>query len=196
MTMPRVPFLLMLICLSARGACGVDDALDAYIRNEMQARRIPGLTFAVIDDGRVRKRAYGRANLETDAPVRTDSIFELASITKPFTATAIMMLVEQGMVSLGDAIGKYLEQAPETWRGMTVRHLLTHTSGLPEHAFNDCMNTTTQQQFAAVVKASLLFPPGEAAQYSDPGYFLLGMIIEKVSGQKYADFFASLTRSR
>jgi D-alanyl-D-alanine carboxypeptidase len=188
MTCRRIPLFLVLICLSARGARGFGDQLDAYLAKEMQARRIPGLAFAVIDKGKVMKRAYGMANLETDTPVRTDSVFELASVTKPFTATAIMMLVEEGKIALDDAIARYLDHTPEAWRGMTVRHLLTHTAGLPEHAFNDCMDTSAQQQFDSVAKASQLFPPGEAFQYSDPGYFLLGMIIEKASGQKYGDF--------
>jgi CubicO group peptidase (beta-lactamase class C family) len=120
--------------------------------------------------------------------MRTDSVFELASVTKPFTATAIMMLVEEGRIALDNSIAGYLDHTPEPWRGITVRHLLTHTAGLPEHAFSDCMEITTQQQFDAVAKAPLLFPPGEAARYSDPGYFLLGMIIEKASGQTYRDF--------
>lgn len=188
MARSRMSLFLLLITSSTHAAHAFADELDTYLAQEMQARSIPGLALAISDKGKVTKRVYGMANLETDTPVRTDSVFELASVTKPFTATAIMMLVEEGKLALDDAVARYVDRTPDTWRGMTVRHLLTHTAGLPEHAFSDCMETSTKQQFDAVANASLLFPPGEAAQYSDPGYFLLGMIIEKASGQRYADF--------
>jgi D-alanyl-D-alanine carboxypeptidase len=188
MARSRISLLLLLIISVTPAAHAFADELGAYVAQEMQGRSIPGVAFAIVDKGKVTKRIYGMANLETDTPVRTDSVFELSSVTKPFTATAVMMLVEEGKLGLDDAVARYLDRTPDLWRGMTVRHLLTHTSGLPEHAFNDCMETSTQQQFDAVANASLLFPPGEAAQYSDPGYFLLGMIIEKASGQKYGDF--------
>src|SRR4030095_12074359 len=102
------------------------DQIDAYITREMQARRIPGVAIAVIEKGSViLKKAYGIANLETDTPVMTGSIFHTASVTKQFTAAAIMMLVEEGKVRLDDPIGAYINQAPEAWAKITARHLLT-----------------------------------------------------------------------
>jgi CubicO group peptidase (beta-lactamase class C family) len=105
------------------------EKIDRYITEQMQVRRIPGVAIAVVENGKmVLKKAYGTANLETDTPVKTNSIFELASITKPFTATAIMMLIERDKVKLDEPISTYIEQTPEAWKGIRVRHLLTHTA--------------------------------------------------------------------
>src|SRR5215470_19198605 len=105
------------------------DAIDDYIRGQMKARRIPGLALAVVRDGTVVKlQGYGVANLEHDVPVTPDTIFELASVTKQFTASAIMTLVEDGRLKLDDSITAHLVGCPETWKPITVRHLLTHTS--------------------------------------------------------------------
>src|SRR5687767_13030713 len=121
--------------------------VDSLIAAEMKARRIPGVAIAVIDNGKVvLKKAYGTANLETETPLRTDAVFELASITKQFTAAAIMLLVREGKVKLDEPIASYIDNSPEGWNAVTVRHLLTHTgglqiSGLPRPA---TMNITTQ----------------------------------------------------
>jgi hypothetical protein len=110
-------------------------AIDDYIRGEMTARRIPGLALAVVRDGAVVKlQGYGVANLEHDVPVTPDTVFELASLTKQFTASAIMTLVEDGRLSSTTPSRPTSRTVPETWKAITVRHLLTHTSGLPELA--------------------------------------------------------------
>lgn len=163
----------------------------------MAKRRIPGLALAIVENGVVTKlRGYGYANLEHDVPVTADSVFELASVTKQFTAAAIMLLVEEQKVGLDDPITQYLPPAPEGWRAMTIRHLLTHTAGLAGlgDGFRSMFaggvraNYTTAQMLAAAMKDPISFAPGERWQYSDVGYFLLGMIIEKVSGQRYGEF--------
>jgi len=173
------------------------DRIDDYIKTEMQKRRIPGLALAVVRNGTVVKmKGYGLANLDHDVPVTPDTVFELASVTKQFTAAAIMKLVEEGKVQLDDPILWHLPQGPATWKAMTVRHLLTHTAGLPglEENFKALwpggvrLDYSTAQLFNAATKDALSFPAGERFQYSDVGYFLLGMIIEHVSGQRYADF--------
>src|SRR4030095_2932481 len=120
--------LIVFSCFSIVRADQVDD----YIKQAMQKRRIPGLALAVVRDGQVIKaQGYGVANLETETPVTPETVFELASITKQFTATAIMILVEEGKVNLDEHVSKYLENTPDSWKNITVRHLLTHTSGLP-----------------------------------------------------------------
>lgn len=173
------------------------DAIDDYIKGEMERRHIPGLALAVARNGKIVKlRGYGVANLEHDVPVTPDTVFELASVTKQFTASAVMLLVEEGKVQLDDPVAWHLPRAPETWKKITVRHLLTHTSGLPglEANFKALwaggvrLNYTTAQLFDAAAKDELSFPAGERFQYSDAGYFLLGMIIESASGQRYRDF--------
>jgi CubicO group peptidase (beta-lactamase class C family) len=193
--MPIVLMLCLLVLLGAPAAGA--DAIDDYIKVEMERRRIPGLALAVVRGGTlVKLQGYGLANLEHDVRVTPDTVFELASVTKQFTATAIMALVEDGKVQLDEPIPSYLPNAPETWKAITVRHLLTHTSGLPGLAegFKALRpgglrwNYTTAQMFAAAAKDTLSFEPGTRFQYSDVGYFLLGMIIESASGQRYRDF--------
>jgi CubicO group peptidase (beta-lactamase class C family) len=179
------------------------DKIDAYITKQMQARRIPGLAFAVVEDGKVTlKKAYGIDNLETDTPVKVGSIFHVASITKQFTAAAIMMLVEQGKVRLDDSITTYLNPVPEAWAKITVRHLLTHTSGimpgpiirvddqgrLTMRAGTALLDITATRALEVMAREPLLFPPGERIMYCDAGYFLLGLVIEKASAQPYQGF--------
>jgi D-alanyl-D-alanine carboxypeptidase len=170
------------------------DKIDDYVEREMAARNVPGLAFAVTENGRVlREGAYGLANVETGARVSTDSVFELASVTKPITAVSVMMLVEQKKIGLDDPVAKYLSETPAAWREITVRELLSHTSGLREYGLVKCdgselLDISTKQQFEDLAKAALQFAPGTGTQYSDSGYFLLGMIIESASGQSYRDF--------
>jgi CubicO group peptidase (beta-lactamase class C family) len=169
---------------------------DEYIQDEMKKRRIPGLALAVIKNGEIVKmNGYGVANLEHDVPVTPDTVFALASVTKQFTATAIMRLVEQGRLKQNDPITKYLPRSPRKWRGITISHLLTHTAGMTGY-MDDCFfsdlgektDITTAEGFHAVAKDPISFTPGKRHQYSDSGYFLLGMIIENASGQPYRDF--------
>jgi len=168
--------------------------VDKYIRHEMEVRSVPGLAFAVTENDRtIKKGAYGLANIETGSSVERDSVFELASVTKPITAVAVMMLVQEGRIGLEDSIGKYVADTPQAWHEITIGELLSHTSGLREYGLVQCngsepLDISTKQQFDDLVKSPLLFPPGTGAQYSDPGYFLLGMVIEKVTGLKYRDF--------
>jgi D-alanyl-D-alanine carboxypeptidase len=173
------------------------DAIDDYVKVEMERRHIPGLALAVVRNNKVVKmRGYGFANLEHDVRVTPDTIFELASVTKQFTAAAIMLLAEEGKVQLDDPLPSHLPSAPPSWKTITVRHMLTHTAGFPglTTGFQALrpggarLNYTTAQMFDAASKDSLSFAAGERWQYSDVGYFLLGMIIESASGQRYSDF--------
>ena len=172
------------------------DKVDDYITSEMKNRRIPGLALAVIKNGEVIKtKGYGFANVELDDPVTPDTVFRLASMTKQFTATAIMLLVEKGKVGLDDKITKYLPNSPDTWSDITVRHLLTHTAGLKGSPWRKVGNTrltdyTTDQIFEYISELPLDFVPGERWRYSCQGYFLLGMIIEQVSGNRWHDFLS------
>lgn len=202
--MKRSPLMLVFILLllnliiSSRVSAQTDE-VDDYVRAEMKRRMIPGLALVVIRDGEVIKmKGYGFANLEHDVPVTPDTVFELASVTKQFTAAAVMTLVEEGKIKLEDPIAQYLSNSPEHWKDITVRHLLTHTAGLPnlENGFQALrkggarLNYTTAVLFNAAKNDTMSFAPGERWQYSDVGYFLLGMIIEKASGQRYRIFLA------
>ncbi len=125
--------------------------------------------------------------------MKPETVFLLASITKSFTATAILMLVEEGKIDLDEKISCYLPDTPEAWSGITVRHLLTHTAGLKDRfegktAADWLLNFTTDQMYQAACSQPPDFKPGEKWQYSDQGYFLLGRILEKVSGKTYRQF--------
>jgi D-alanyl-D-alanine carboxypeptidase len=169
-------------------------AIDSLVRSEIAARRIPGVALAVVENGNVvLRRAYGLANLETGTTLDTNGVFELASVTKQFTAAAIMMLVEEGKVRLDDRLSAYVAGTPAAWEPITIRHLLTHTSGLDASALprpqgSAPMRITTAQVFEFVTQQPPRFPPGATGWYSDAGYFLLGMVIEKASGQTYREF--------
>jgi len=169
-------------------------AIDSAVAREVRARRIPGLSFAVIDGNRiVLRRTVGLANLETESPVQPNSVFEIASLTKQFTASCVMMLVQAGKVSLDDSVSKYIDRTPEGWRGITIRQLLTHTAGLAVDAIvradgSPLLDISTRQAFDFISRQPLLSAPGARWSYSDAGYFLLGMVIERVSGVSYREF--------
>lgn len=172
------------------------DKIDNYIKTEMTKRHIPGLALVVIKNGKVVKiNGYGFANLDYDVPATPDTVFEIASLTKQFTATAIMLLVEEGKINLEDTISKYLPESPDKWKSINIRHLLTHTSGLGGftslYEGGGRLNYSTAQMFDVASKLPLIFAAGDDWNYSDVNYFLLGMIIEKVSGQKYGDFLTT-----
>ena len=106
--------------------------LDAYLASQLQARRLPGLAVAVLVDGEVvHARGYGVGNLELGTPVTTRSNFNIASISKTFTALLVMRLVQDGKLALDDPIGRHLDSLPAAWHGITVAQLLSHTSGIP-----------------------------------------------------------------
>jgi CubicO group peptidase (beta-lactamase class C family) len=170
------------------------DPIDDFMEEQIAFRRIPGACFAIIENGEIKRiGAYGFANLEHEVKTRVDSVFELASTTKQFTAAAVMLLVEDGKLGLADDITKYVADAPKKWHGITIQHLLTHTAGLPpffpfQRDPQNPTELTTKQMLDSVSQAELIAKPGERAVYSDPGYFLLGMVIERASGERYADF--------
>jgi D-alanyl-D-alanine carboxypeptidase len=169
------------------------DEVDEYLQAEMAKQHIPGLALGVVKDGRLeRAAAYGLANLELNVPAQTDTIFQIQSITKTFTAGAIMLLVEEGRISVDDKITKHLANLPETWRDVTVRHLLSHTSGIKDFINEPVMDLRLDIQPGDVIEAlrekPLNFPPGEKYAYSNTGYHLLAMIIREITGQDWGEF--------
>jgi CubicO group peptidase (beta-lactamase class C family) len=139
-------------------------------------------------------KGYGLANAEHQVPNTPQTRFRLGSITKQFTAMAILILQERGKFTVEDPIGKYLDDAPEAWKGVTIHHLLTHTSGIPsytadpEYGKKMAQPETVKSMIARFKDKPLDFRPGEKFAYSNSGYFLLGAIIEKVSGVSYEAF--------
>jgi CubicO group peptidase (beta-lactamase class C family) len=171
------------------------DQLDDYIRSRMEIRHIPGLSVAVVKDGKVLlAKGYGLANVELFVPATENTVYQLASVTKQFTATAIMMLVEEGKIFLDDKITKHLDGLPIAWGSVTVRHLLNHTSGIKSYTSAPNFSKTARQDYTReeiiklIAEAPMDFAPGDRWAYNNTGYFLLGMIIEKVSGKEYGAF--------
>jgi N-acyl-D-amino-acid deacylase len=166
------------------------DSIDAYVRAEMQRQRIPGVAIAIVHKGNVTTKGYGYANLEHLVPVTDATIFQSGSLGKMFTAAAVMLQVEDGKLALSDPLTKFFPDAPPTWRAITVRHLLTHTSGIPDYTTDafDYRKDYTETQLAHLAFAQKLeFPAGSRWNYSNTGYALLGFIVGKVSGKFYGD---------
>ncbi len=175
------------------------DAVDDVVAARMREMHLPGLALAVVRDGRlVTVRGYGLANVELQVPVTPDTVFEIGSNTKQLTAAAVMMLVEEGKVRLDDDVRAYLPAMPADWGAVTVRHLLTHTSGIQNYLEVPGLEEaaeragTTHADVARLLFARLHsdFAPGETWSYSNSGYLLLGNLIEAVSGASYEDFLA------
>ncbi|HEX3619881.1 MAG TPA: serine hydrolase domain-containing protein, partial [Candidatus Udaeobacter sp.] len=180
---------------------GKADKIDDYIIAQIKRLHVPGASIAIVRDGHITKaQGYGFANLELRSPATKETVYEIGSTSKQFAATAIMMLVEEGKVRLDDTITKYFPEAPQTWRAITIRHLLTHTSGIQNHVavphWLDVFRTNLAFQTAPsrdellkmFFKLPLEFQPGETWAYDNTGYYLLGIIIEKASGKSYWQF--------
>jgi CubicO group peptidase (beta-lactamase class C family) len=167
----------------------VDSLLADYARPGM-----PGASLLVVRDGRVvYARGYGLAEVETRTPVAPETNFRLASLTKQFTATAVMLLAAEGRLRYDDSVTALLPGLPAYARGVTVRHLLNHTSGLPDYEDFVPDTQTAQVHDADVPRliagaTSTKFAPGTQYAYSNTGYVLLALIVERVSGQRFADF--------
>jgi len=173
--------------------------IDSYLIKEMKANQIPGLSYAVVLNGKIiDSGAYGLANVELNAPVNSHSLFNIGSIGKTFTATAIMLLQKDGKLSINDPINKYLDSLPETWNKITIKHLLTHTSGIKDYAHDfpgytyiekDRKQEITEARFIRMATTvPLNFEPGDRWAYSNSNFVLLGFIIHKLSGKPVGDF--------
>jgi len=167
------------------------DKVDDYVRAAMAKQHVPGVSIAVVRDGKVIKAAgYGMANVELNVAATPDTVFKIASVSKQFLATGIMLLVQDGKLSLDDKISKFLDGTPDTWKDITIRHLLTHTSGLVREAPG--FDPLKIQSDADVIKTAyalpLVFKTGDKWQYCNVGYFSLAEIIHKVSGKPWGDF--------
>lgn len=168
--------------------------VDEYLKAAMKARRFAGSVLIARNGQVLVSKGYGMANLEDVAPNTPETKFRLGSVTKQFTSMAVMMLQERGKLSVGDPVCKYVPDCPAAWQAITIRHLLTHTSGIPNYtALPDFRNFgRTPMTVPALVdlfkNLPLDFAPGEKFSYSNSGYIVLGYIIERVSGKSYQDF--------
>lgn len=187
---PRRALTVSLLLISFAHAQSADP-VDTYIHDEMQERQIPGLALLVIRDGNIVKaQGYGLANVELQVPVKPETIFQSGSVGKQFTATAIMMLVEEGKLALDDPLTKFFPDAPQAWKNVRIRHLLSHTGGFTDYPKKfDFRRDYTEDELLKIVEAQpLSFPPGSKWAYSNLGYLTLGIVIHRVTGQFYGDF--------
>ncbi len=189
--------LLIALCVLLAGALRADDIsakLDEYMTALTKEGRFSGSVLAARGGRVLLAKGYALANVELDVPNTAETKFRLGSVTKQFTAMAIMQLQEKGKLSVEDPVCKYVPECPEAWRAITIHNLLTHTSGIPNFtSFPDYVRTMHERSpVAATIERfkgkPLDFPAGEKFQYSNSGYILLGYILEKVAGQEYAEY--------
>ena len=192
----------LLACALATPAARAQDtrALVHYVDSAATAavndKRTAGVSVAVVKDGRtVLAKGYGFADLENDVPATAETVYRIGSITKQFTSAAIMRLAEQGKLSLDDTLQKFLPNFPTQGNRVTVRHLLNHTSGIksytslgPKWQRVNRIDLAPDSLVALFVNEPFDFKPGEKWLYDNSGYFLLGMIIEKLSGKPYGQY--------
>ena len=178
----------------------LSNEVDSAVIQQMQQQRIPGVAVAVVLNGKIIKaKGYGLANVELGTAVIPETIFEAGSITKQFVATAIMQLAEEGKLRLDDSIAKYFPEAPPALQAVTIRHLLTHTSGIPDVSDGtaetngtvgviDFHREYTEKELAsAYLGQTLQFQPGTKWSYCNAGYDLLGILIHRITGKPYGD---------
>ncbi len=186
--------------LGATPACVVPDYIAGareVLAPHLEAKAFSGSILVAKDGVPVWRESFGAADREWEVANTADTKFRLGSITKQFTATAILQLVEQGKLSVDDPISKYYADAPAAWSKVTIKHLLTHTSGIPSYTGipnffdRDARLPLTPDEIIKLTRDKPLeFEPGSKYAYDNTGYILLGYVIEKVSGEPYADYVA------
>ena len=186
----QVMFFALVLSLAATVGARADQT-DDYIKAEMQRQRIPGLSLIVIKDGKIVKAAgYGFANLKLEIPATPETVYKIGSVGKQFIATGIMLLVQEGKLSVDEPIGKFLEGTPAAWNGMTIRHLMTHTSGLVYEppGYDPFKTQSDADVIKTVYPLALRFAPGEKWEYGNASYFALADVIRKVAGRPWDDY--------
>ena len=166
-------------------------AVTEYVKAEMKRQHIPGLSLLVVKDGKViRSEGFGFANVELQVPVKPETIFQSGSVGKQFTATAVMMLVEERKIGLDDPLTKYFTDAPPAWKDVTVRELLSHTAGFGDYPknFDFRKDWTEAEELKLIESIPLAYRPGTNWAYSNFGYVTLGILIHRVTGEFYGDF--------
>lgn len=189
-------FLAVLVTFAATATPqrAATDPIDQWVESYMADNQVPGLALAVLEGGQIVKaKGYGLANIEHHVPVTPSTVFQSASVGKQFTAAEILLLVQDGKLALEDPISKYLRGAPKEWSKITVRHLLTHTSGIPDYGEDstwlDLRRDYSEDELLHVISSHpLLRQPGEEWIYSNSGYTLLGMIIRAITGEHWGEF--------
>lgn len=176
--------ILLLAPLSA-----FSDKLDDWAKSQMAANHIPGMVIGVYEAGRPKTvRAYGFADLEQGVPVRDNTLFEICSITKQFTAASILMLAQDGKLGLDDPLIQYVPELPRSWADVTIREVMQHVSGMRDNVYDE--EFTRCPFAAAILRLSSQTPPKPKQDWSycNMGYWFLGKVIQNASGLPYYSF--------
>lgn len=176
-----------------RSRADAPDTVDQFIGAAMAERHIPGVALAVLRGGKtIRAQGYGLADLEHEIPVTPDTVFKIGSVSKQLLAAGILLLAQDGRLNIDDPVAKYVDGAPESWRGISLRHFLTHTSGVVREgpAFDPLKIQPDRLVIASAFSLPLAFPPASKYQYCNVCYFALADIIAQVSGNPWDEFLA------
>ena len=172
----------------------LENKIDSILQGKYKSDA-PGAVFLVAKDGvPVYRKAFGKANIELNVNMKPENVFQIGSMTKQFTAVAIMMLIEEGKLNVNDEITKYIPDYPMRGKKITIHHLLSHTSGIKDFTrmksiMSIAKKDLTPKELVDFFKNEPMdFEPGEKFQYNNSGYVLLGYIIERISGITYEDF--------
>ncbi|MGC2408274.1 MAG: serine hydrolase domain-containing protein [Candidatus Cybelea sp.] len=176
-------------------------SIDRFMEREMAETHVPGAAVGIYSRGTILlAKGYGLANVELNVPVKPQTIFQSGSVGKQFVSAAIMMLVQEGRISLDDSIAKYFPNAPASWKPIEIKNLLSHTSGLAEYESSERtgpsgpfylrLDFTENELLAKIEALPIESPPGVKWDYRNTNYVLLGMVIHRVTGMFYADYLA------
>ena len=187
--------LTLIVLLFLKALAAPDDTARRaaeYMEAQARVNHFSGVVLVARDGKVVFTHSYGFANAEKRVPNTVDTRFRIASITKIFTAAAVLMLRDEGKLRLENSICEYIKGCPETWKAITLKHLLTHSSGIPDDfaEFSQLRREhgTPAEFIEAIKKHAPTFTPGARSQYSNSGYILLGGVIARVTGDSYANF--------
>lgn len=165
------------------------ERIEKYLLHLQKRHEIPGISVAIIKDSTVLyQKQVGKSNIEHNVPMDDSAIFRVYSLTKPIISVGVFQLIEKGMLSLEDSIGKYVKNLPDTWSSIKVQHLLTHSSGLPDMAPYARLEKLTEQEAKALVFSKDVEAVGAKYSYNQTNFWLLQLIIEAVTGQLLEDF--------
>jgi CubicO group peptidase (beta-lactamase class C family) len=194
-TAPLLCLVTTLVALPLRGATpGMTERMEELVQKQVATQHFSGAVLVATRGSVLFDRAYGLANREWDIPNTPATRFRIGSVTKQFTAVAILLLEERGKLRLEDPVSAHWPEAPEAWRAITLHHLLTHTSGIPnvtrdpEFMLWKFQPTTVREMVGRFRSRPLEFAPGSRHAYSNSNYLVLGLLVERLSGQSYQEF--------
>ena len=179
-----------MVALALLGSLVRADEIDDLVRANMEAEGVNGIAVGIVVDGVLQqRRVYGLANLETRTPMRPGTVFKIASMSKAFCAAAAMMLIDEGKMSLEDLVVDILPDAPESWGEIRVKHLLSHTSGIPRAPGFQFTAQYTLEEFLALFEGTeLREEPGDTFRYNNFGFATLGQVVHQISGKTLREF--------